>query len=262
MMTEDLIHAMEAHGIHVVDVRGQLAAHPYKTFDQRDPDRIRGLCVHHSAGEGSGWMALIGTANYHVGANHVCQSGAPGLLYTMAVDHSGTVYICHDLEAKTWSQGSRAIPGDENRDYLALLVQGNFDGPSNRTGREPTWEQVLAVLLVWRACRGYWDSWDDRDLMGHFDFGKPACPGATLEAVIRACRANAAVEVSGYDLGTTHGRQRAMASLGFDPGPVDGVWGPRSRAALVAMQLSLDLSTDGVWGPLTGAAAAAALNDL
>lgn len=41
--------------------------------------------------------------------------------------------------------------------------------------------------------------------------------------------------------------QEALAALGFDPGAVDGVWGPRSGAALLAFQAAAGLeATDGL----------------
>lgn len=40
--------------------------------------------------------------------------------------------------------------------------------------------------------------------------------------------------------------QRRLASLGFSPGPVDNVWGPKTRNAVVAFQRSVGLRADGV----------------
>jgi len=61
------------------------------------------------------------------------------------------------------------------------------------------------------------------------------------------------------DLGTTLGIQRALAQLGYPPGPVDGIPGPLTRGAVVAFQRSKGLEVDGIVGPLTRAALAAAL---
>ena len=40
--------------------------------------------------------------------------------------------------------------------------------------------------------------------------------------------------------------QQHLANRGFDPGPVDGVWGPRTQAALVQFQRYRDLGTIGI----------------
>ncbi|MFA4900865.1 MAG: peptidoglycan-binding domain-containing protein [Brevundimonas sp.] len=47
--------------------------------------------------------------------------------------------------------------------------------------------------------------------------------------------------------------QRALVRLGYDPGPVDGIAGPRTRAAIVAFQRAHGLTPYGVVGPLTRA---------
>lgn len=48
--------------------------------------------------------------------------------------------------------------------------------------------------------------------------------------------------------------QQALTNLGFDPGSIDGVFGRRTRAAVIAFQTSRALQVDGVVGPKTWAA--------
>ena len=45
--------------------------------------------------------------------------------------------------------------------------------------------------------------------------------------------------------------QRVLRRLGWAPGPVDGLFGPRTEAALLRFQAATGLSTDGVAGPVT-----------
>ena len=48
-----------------------------------------------------------------------------------------------------------------------------------------------------------------------------------------------------WDAGRIRAVQRALAGLGYDPGPVDGAIGPRTRAAVRAFQAASGLAADG-----------------
>jgi putative peptidoglycan binding protein/transglycosylase-like protein with SLT domain len=64
------------------------------------------------------------------------------------------------------------------------------------------------------------------------------------------------------DLRTTSGIQRALTALGYDPGPEDGIPGPRTRGALMAFQRDRHPFAgpiDGIPGPKTRAVLVAAL---
>ncbi|SHF24173.1 TIGR02594 family protein [Kaistia soli DSM 19436] len=48
--------------------------------------------------------------------------------------------------------------------------------------------------------------------------------------------------------------QIALAKLGFTPGPLDGIWGRQTAAAVRAFQAKNNLEVDGIIGPMTLAA--------
>lgn len=62
------------------------------------------------------------------------------------------------------------------------------------------------------------------------------------------------------DLRTLRGVQEALSVLGYAPGPLDGVMGAKTRAAIGEFQLASGLQADGVPGPLTREALRVALN--
>lgn len=45
--------------------------------------------------------------------------------------------------------------------------------------------------------------------------------------------------------------QDALTQLGFDPGPVDGIFGARTEAAVKAFQRAHEIDADGIVGPIT-----------
>jgi peptidoglycan hydrolase-like protein with peptidoglycan-binding domain len=53
--------------------------------------------------------------------------------------------------------------------------------------------------------------------------------------------------------------QRALASLGYSPGSVDGSYGPSTQRAVARFQAASNLAPDGILGPQTLAALRAAL---
>lgn len=55
----------------------------------------------------------------------------------------------------------------------------------------------------------------------------------------------------GFDLRTTIGIQRALDRLGLSPGPLDGIPGRLTRAAVTAYQQARGLAADGIVGPIT-----------
>src|SRR4051812_47050367 len=61
---------------------------------------------------------------------------------------------------------------------------------------------------------------------------------------------------AGYGANETKARgvkalQRTLRTLGWQPGPVDGLFGPRTQAAVLRFQHSAGVAADGIVGPRT-----------
>jgi hypothetical protein len=226
-----------------------------KKWKKRDVEALEGMVWHQELG----WGSVESVAEYHTGKeSHLARGGVQSIAYTFAVRRDGQVVLCNDFDRAVWSQGYKGRSGDENSEFVSVMFEGLFAGPgvSDPSAGAPNDDQLLAALMLWRVCKGAWE-WRECDLYGHFHFGKAACPGSALQSVIETIRANH--EEPEHDLTTTTGRQEALASLGFYHGTIDGVWGPRSRGALIRFQEDRHLTADGVWGPNAEAAILRAL---
>ena len=226
-----------------VDFRSWLTTHRTKRWKHRDPYALRGMVLHQSLEEVGG---AEGVARYHVGPNHISESGLPGISYTLFIEKSGRVALVNDLEDKTYSQGYLDPDRvDENAAYMGVCVGGNFSGPGYVGSQEPTPEQLSSVHVLWTFCRRLW-GWNGSNLFGHYHLGKPACPGNKLMEYIESQRP--------ISFATVVERQRALMKTGHYRGRLDSIWGRKSKAALVEFQRMMGISPDGVWGPLTSEA--------
>lgn len=246
------------------DVREKLPRHEHKFFPKRRVAELRGLVVHQTAGGDDVYKC----ARYHTGPNHVCLDGCPGILYTFFIDMAGTIYWCNDLDCATYSQGGRGtpIPGTRgNKHFLSVVCGGDFDGSTSYKGDDghPTAAQVHALMCLVMHLTGEHLTqeiseelfgalpFSSKDIYSHADFGKPACPGRTLNALTDAFRSHLhkPKEWSVADW------QKELAKAGYlDEDGVDGAWGPLSRKALIKMQKDTGLEADGIRGPLSRAA--------
>jgi|GEM_PF-2597019 len=102
---------------------------------------------------------------------------------------------------------------DKNKDFK--ITVGELEAAVARNCVGPRWAELVARLE---------GKWDGEDL---------------VEA--------------GFDLRTTIGLQRALSRLGHDPGPIDGIPGAKTAAAVLAFQKARGLVADGIYGPITRA---------
>ena len=91
-----------------------------------------------------------------------------------------------------------------------------------------------------------------RTLTGHWENGKPVCPGDAIVEWIQRTRGRESTTAPAF---TTEARQHALAWLGhLSWDAVGQPWSYDDRAALEAFQLRVRVKTDGWWGPKTESA--------
>lgn len=150
-------------------------------------------------------------------------------------------YFARTVEpiTKAWSWGwsYRRIAGSRKWSNHASGTAVDLNAPRHPAGKLNTFTdaQEEQIALIVKASHGVL-RWGRvfKDEM-HFEIA----PGTTPAQVDQ--------------LATTI-LQVALSGLGYDPGVVDGLRGPRTRAALVAFQTDAGLTADAIDGPKTWAA--------
>jgi len=126
-----------------------------------------------------------------------------------------------------WAYDANAL-FDANKD--GAITVGELSQAITRNAKGARWNEMLARLLE--------------------------ATGEKIEAVEEYD-----AKADGIDLRTWLGLQTALNELGFSPGPLDGIPGRKSRAALKAFQERAKLVVDGIPGPKTRAALKEALDN-
>lgn len=188
----------------------------------------------------NGWPVVTGglTSLPHV-TGKVLTGPVWVVLYWLCTEYHRTV----EPIRKTWSWGysHRKISGSTKWSNHASGTAIDLNAPSHPAGKTGTHtkSQQGAIRLLIAASRGV-IRWGQafKDEM-HFEIA----PGVTLARV--------------QTLATVI-LQVALDNAGHNPGPADGIRGPRTLAALKRFQAGAQLATDGVDGPKTWAALTAA----
>ncbi len=98
------------------------------------------------------------------------------------------------------------------------------------------------------------------NIRGHRDFTATLCPGDWLYSQLPRLRSevrkrlDATIEdyLREGDTGTTvQELQQLLTAKGFNPGPIDGIFGPSTLSAVISFQRFNGLDPDGIVGPLT-----------
>jgi len=214
----------------------KLPWHPERRWKIRRLEQLNKIIVHQALCDAS----IDAINHYHIGPNHLTEKGCPHLCYHYGIEKNGQIIQANRLEEITWHTLGANITG------IGILVAGNFSAPGHKlkTG-EPTQKQMKALPeLCDYLLRSF--GLTPLELYGHYHFGKRACPGTTIENWIDNYRdekfRSKAITPGIREL------QEKLKNRGYAPGPVDGIFGIRTAAALRKFQKENHIIPDGIPG--------------
>jgi len=190
--------------------------------------------------------------------------GWPGIAYPFVIpaypdqqDGKLVVYRIWGDSWRTWHTG-----GVHNTVGVGVCITGWYSSRHDllapHAHDRPTAEAMLCadqltdyLMVRYRLTLG------PETLLTHAEAGKPACPGDFIENWVRTKRGDFALQQLGQaaedtrPLETPLQVQTALRELGYDPGKLDGRWGPRTANALRVFQRDEGIRADGVFGPVS-----------
>jgi hypothetical protein len=190
--------------------------------------------------------------------------GWPGIAYPFVipaypeqVDGKLVVYRIWEDSWRTWHTG-----GVHNTVGTGVCIGGWYSSRHDllnpHAHDRPTAEAMLCadqltdyLMVRYRLTLG------PETLRSHAELGKPACPGDFIENWVRTKRGDEAIRQLGQAaedtrlLETPLQIQTALRELGYNPGPIDGRWGPLTSNSLRAFQEAERIRADGVFGPIS-----------
>ncbi len=118
----------------IKNITDQLPRHASKKYAKRQLSQIEQIVVHHSAGNESDTPEDI--ARYHVGPNHICPTGCPGIAYHFVINRAGEAFQTNALETISYHIEN------PNTQSVGLCFIGNYDNI------EPTAAQLNAAKRI------------------------------------------------------------------------------------------------------------------
>ena len=156
------------------DIRHLLPVHLTKRYPNRRESSLVGVVVHHSATK-VGNDALRQIKSF---ARHHISKGWPGIGYHYVIGVDGRVFKTGRILEK------RYHVGQANSRYVGVCLIGNFnDSP-------PTQEQLGSLRELYKAIQGMPGYGGVRQLVGHRELSRTACPGNNFTPALIAslCR--------------------------------------------------------------------------
>ena len=234
---------------------------PREPFVALRKRRVKGVVVHHGGvREAPAGVAAVLAFERH----HMDERGWNAIAYNWLVDEAGVIY-----EGRGAGVGGGATRGWNSRTESICYTQWGGDALPQAAKKSIRW---LVDDVAYRYGDGLW-------VKAHRDFSSTTCPGDVLYRFVQeGCQLSVgdpsaidwhaiAAFVSGLRASVAsrplsrrrrsrgvavRAAQSRLRDRGFDPGPVDGIYGKDTRDAVKAFQRSLGvLKADGVIGVRT-----------
>ncbi len=215
--------------------------HPTRRWRIRQLSSIRKIIVHQELGESS----IENVNAYHISTkNHISPKGCPRICYHYGIRKNGEVVQMNELSSVVWHTSGHNTSG------IGIMMVGNFSGLGNTTAQsEPTSEQLesLAQLIIYLQNAF---NLTNQDVYGHYHFGKPSCPGYTIQEWVESKRNELSSNIENVQKSISE-IQKRLNQLGYTAGVVDGIMGVKTLSAIRNFQSDNHLIVDGVVGPQT-----------
>jgi hypothetical protein len=211
-----------------------------RIWGKRRIEDIDKIIIHQSLSDGK----IENINKYLIGPNnHISPvKGCPHICYHMAINKDGKLLLLNNFSDRTWHTKG------QNRIGISICVLGNFIGTGYNKGHEPTNEQLKALEFLIEFLLDKLNL-SQKDVYGHYHYGKPACPGKTCSEIIESFRNDRKIDVDiGYSLfnrlDTMKEIQEALLLLDSNALPIygaDGIAGEETKTAIVKFQMVMQI---------------------
>ena len=189
----------------IVNISAELPQHKIKQYKQRDLDKIDRVYWHHTAGRiRKGLKGPIATAGFCVKDKKKGGRGWPGMPYHLYIPYepevtpSGqmVIYLCQPFELWTYHTGGKDRRGrSRNKHGVGVVCQGDFLSghdpervPVGGQSGYPSYAQMITSYALWTSYLKPVLGLNNKQLRGHFEAGKPTCPGDVFETWVKYIR--------------------------------------------------------------------------
>jgi len=145
--------------------------------------------------------------------------------------------------------------GISTRAWQQALVNAGYNpGPIDGLWGPKTVAAIKAFQLAKGLTVDGWPGANTAAAMNAVSGTTPATPQTSTQDPVSTGTGSVAPLRPGTHGSATTAWQQALVNAGFDPGPIDGLWGPKTKAAIEAFQAAQGLTVDGWPGVNTAAA--------